>query len=90
MARGWDSKSVEAQVDAASASDRPPPPDEISPAERDRRARRAHATLCRARILQDLELAHEPRYRAMLERALSDVEADLVAIDGETASGARA
>jgi hypothetical protein len=45
-----------------------------------------HAQLCRARILQDLDVAQEPRYRAMLERALRDIEAQLTAIDGEATS----
>jgi hypothetical protein len=85
MARGWDSKSVEAQIDA-SATDSSPAPDETSPAERERQAHRAHAQLCRARILQDLDVAQEPRYRAMLERARRDIEAQLAAIDGEAAS----
>ncbi len=85
MARGWDSKSVEAQIEA-SAADGSPAPDEALPAERERQARRVHAQLCRARILQDLDVAQEPRYRAMLERALRDIEAQLTAIDGEATS----
>jgi hypothetical protein len=87
MARGWDSKSVEAQIDAVS-DETPSSSDEISPAERDRRARRAQARLCRARILQDLEVAHEARYRAMLERALTDIDAQLAAIEAEATSRA--
>jgi len=77
MARGWESKSVEDQQAAAEARDRTAGGRELTAEERDREAKRMTLSLSRSRILQDLQLACDPRHRAMLERALADVDADI-------------
>jgi hypothetical protein len=79
MARGWDSKSVEEQIGAAEeerASRRKPA---VSVEQRERQARRAGLLLSRARILKDLEAADDDRYRALLERTLAHLDAELEA-----------
>jgi hypothetical protein len=81
MARGWESKSVEdqqANADAKSTTSGP----ELTAEERERKARRGTLALSRARILQDLQVACDTRHRAMLERALADVDRQIAAIDG--------
>jgi hypothetical protein len=81
MARGWESKSVEAQQDAAEAQRRPGPP--ISPDEAARRSQRATLMLARSRALADLQQACAPPHRAMLEHAIADLDARLAALDSE-------
>jgi len=77
MARGWESKSVEAQQADASGSvanraDRP-----LSEEERDRYQRRAMLELARKRTAADLSRAGAPVQREMLERALAALDAEL-------------
>ena len=77
MARGWDSKSVEDQIGAAeeakAARSKPP----ITQAERERLARREGLLLSRARIVKELEGSVDSRYRALLERTLAHLDAQL-------------
>lgn len=72
MARGWESKSVEAQQ--ADASARKPAGAPISPEESVRRARLATLTLARARAEADLRTATAEAHRSMLERAIADLD----------------
>jgi hypothetical protein len=77
MARGWESKSVEAQQSEASwsapaATGRPP-----APLEAERIARRRTLELARARTLADLQVATLPAHRAMLERTLAALDAEI-------------
>jgi hypothetical protein len=75
MARGWESKSVEAQQqDADGAAPKAHP---RSPAERERGARRRTLELARARAAADLARARTPAHRQMLEAAIADLDADL-------------
>jgi hypothetical protein len=81
MARGWESKSVEAQIDAASVpASRDSLPD-LTPAQRERLARRSSLLLARARTVKDLESSQHPRYRVILERALADLDTQIAEID---------
>ena len=79
MARGWESKSVEDQQASADAKWTPSGP-ELTPEERERKTKRATLGLSRARILQDLQVACDTRHRAMLEKALADVDAMIAAL----------
>jgi hypothetical protein len=72
MARGWESKSVEAQQDAAVDKTRVAPA--LSPEEAARRAERDTLMLARTRALTDLQTACAPAHRAMLEAAIADLE----------------
>jgi hypothetical protein len=78
MARGWESKSVESQQEAAAA--KPSQAAAFSPEEARRRADRAPLLLARTRALADLQQACAPAYRAMLEQAIADLDRRL----GET------
>jgi hypothetical protein len=75
MARGWESKAVEQQQEeaATSKSARPPKTAEQIAEEK----RRQSIELSRQRILQQLQVACNPRHREMLEKALADLEAQL-------------
>ena len=72
MARGWESKAIEAQQDDASRQTRIGPP--VSRDEASRRARLATLTLARTRTEADLERATASAHRAMLESALADLD----------------
>ncbi len=72
MARGWDSKSVEAQQEEAAASTRLKPA--VDPVEALRQSQRATLMLARTRALSDLQGACAPAHRAMLEQAIADLD----------------
>ena len=72
MARGWESKSVEAQQDAAAEKPRGVAP--LSAEEIRLRTERATLMLARTRALNDLQHACAPAHRAMLEQATADLD----------------
>lgn len=74
MARGWESKSVEAQQEEAGRPAAGGSRAALSADERGRLARRQVLMLARARVHGDLERAAAPAQRAMLERALADLD----------------
>lgn len=75
MARGWESKAVEDQQLEALAR---PSVGAAAPAEdAERQAARNSILLARSRALADLQLACAPAHRAMLERAIQDLDARL-------------
>ena len=78
MARGWESKAVEAQQEAA--SDRRPKAAPLSPADAARATERATVMLARNRALADLQQACTPAHRAMLEQAIAHLDARLAAL----------
>ena len=76
MARGWDSKAVEAQVEAANEEPVDGQP-RLSAEQIEYRRRRANLLLARAQVLQQLEASGNPRHRQMLEAALADLDSKL-------------
>jgi len=81
MARGWESKSVEAQIEEAAAERRAgerPPLDSRQAA---RLRLQQGLELSRRRVLQQLESSRHPRHRRLLEEALADLEAQLARLD---------
>ena len=81
MARGWESKSVEAQQDAANAPRTNTPA--LTPAEAAKKAARATIMLARTRALSDLQKACVPAHRAMLEQAIADLDQRLKDLDAQ-------
>jgi hypothetical protein len=79
MARGWESKSIEAQQDAASQQRQSGPP--ISATTAARRAQRATLMLARSRAAADLQQACAAAHRAMLEQAIADLDERIKEID---------
>jgi hypothetical protein len=77
MARGWESKAVEAQQDEASRSDRAPSHRPLTGGEMERLARRRSLELARARAQADLRAARNPVHREMLQRTLAALDAQL-------------
>ena len=75
MARGWESKSVEAQKEEAAEREAKPP--QLSSEEMARRAKRDSLLLQRTRILSELQNACNPRFRGQLEASLAHLDAEL-------------
>jgi len=76
MARGWESKSVEAQqAEASERSVKPRPP--MSSEEAARWREIESLSLSRHRVLQQLETSQNPRHRKMLQDALADLDEKL-------------
>ena len=72
MARGWESKAVEAQQDAA--QERHTSATRVTPEDAAVKSRRATLMLARTRALSDLQLACAPAHRSMLEQAIADID----------------
>ena len=80
MARGWESKAIEAQQDAALNQQVKAP--KITADDAARRSQRATLSLARTRALADLQRACAPAHRAMLEQAIADLDKKIAALDG--------
>ena len=76
MARGWESKSVEAQQAEASES-RAVPKTRLSPEERAKSQRREGLLLSRKHLAEQMAAAKNPRHRKMLADALAELDARL-------------
>ncbi len=77
MARGWESKAVDAQIHDATESHKNNNPRNLSPEQIDIVRQRKVLELSRVRVASDLENNPEPRYRTLLLRALEDLDAQL-------------
>ena len=83
MARGWESKSVEALIDGAEMHHRSavlaeataPPPEALELIRK-----KENILLSRTRVVRELENAQNPRYIAVLKKALADLDAQLSTI----------
>jgi hypothetical protein len=76
MARGWESKSVEAQIEE-STSDSSANQDNISPDERQTLIKKNDLILSRRRVVQQLEGSTNERYSEFLQRSLAALEAQI-------------
>jgi hypothetical protein len=84
MARGWESKAVEAQLEEKNSREADRAAfEELSPAERARRERLDALKLSRARTLEQLERAAAPAHREMLKRTLLALERDISKLSSE-------
>lgn len=75
MARGFDSKFVEAQQEEAGRKEQLRPP--MTPEQREREGQRQSLELARARAEADLRRATVPAHRRMLEEALKSLVGQL-------------
>jgi hypothetical protein len=80
MARGWESKSVEAQIEE---SDSEPSRNEIrssSPEEIQTQMKKADLELSRKLVLQQLERSDSERYSELLRRTLTGLDSQIAAL----------
>jgi hypothetical protein len=78
MTRGWESKAIEAQQDAAIDVRRTGL--SLTAAEAARRSERATLMLARTGALADLQRACMPAHRATLEQAIANLDQRLAAL----------
>jgi hypothetical protein len=85
MARGWESKSVEDQIEMARnrggrrAKNAVPSQPPI-PAAMETMRRKESLQLSVTHVTQELQSAQNPRYRAVLEKALADLQSQLAKV----------
>jgi hypothetical protein len=70
MARGWESKSIESQIESAESDRRRSAAPPLTPEQTARARERASLELSRKRVLADLAAARHPRHRETLEAGL--------------------
>jgi hypothetical protein len=78
MARGWESKSVEAQIEESESSSNP----EYlgSPGDQQTKFKKNDLLLSRKRVLQQLENSNNERYSELLRRSLDDLDRQIEAL----------
>ncbi|MBZ5567549.1 MAG: hypothetical protein LAN64_06825 [Acidobacteriia bacterium] len=80
MARGWESKSVEAQIE--SKADFPAQPGKTRTADQVQQIiEKKTLELARAKVARELASSQNPRYAQMLRQSLSDLDKKIAAID---------
>jgi hypothetical protein len=74
MARGWESKSVESQIEDAGRQDRG---ESLTPEQREIRRKRESLELSRRRVLQEIEATRSDLRRTSLEQALAFLDEEI-------------
>lgn len=81
VARGWESKSVEEQIDAAESRRAAASADRPTPEQLARQQEIESLRLSRTRVLRDLEAATHPRHRESVQAALKFLDEKLAALE---------
>jgi len=81
MARGWESKAVESQIEAAQSDQAASSEERLTPEKADARRKKETLLLARTHLLQQLQSSQNPRHREMMEKALADLEKLLATMD---------
>jgi len=81
MARGWESKAVEAQIESkttefVAVTKKPRTPDQIQ-----RLIEKRNLEAARAKVRHEIVSTQNERYKEMLARSLKDLENKLAALD---------
>jgi len=77
MARGWESKSVGEQIEAAENEQEKSGKKPLGREQQDRIRKAGILELSRKRVAQDLEKSQDERYQKVLQRALEDLDAQI-------------
>ena len=77
MARGWESKSIESQIESAESSKNTQNKPVRSPADIAALREREGLEMSRIRVLHQMQTCQNPRYRVILEKGLADLETKL-------------
>ena len=80
MARGWESKSVESQMESHESDLRPAGGERRTPEQIEHERQRDGLRLSRTRVLHDLEQCRNARYRKILEESLAYLDAKLAGL----------
>jgi hypothetical protein len=77
MARGWEGTSIEAQIDLPKVVHTSRPMKAPSPESLELIRKKETILLSRTRVVRELGTAQNPRYKAVLTKALADLDAKL-------------
>jgi hypothetical protein len=77
VARGWESKSVEEQINDQQTESETPDKKNPSRLEIDRNSKRESIRLARSRTSRELRSTRDQRYRTLLERTLAHLDSEL-------------
>jgi hypothetical protein len=81
VARGWESKSVEGQIESFASDRRSSPRERPTTEQIDRQRKRDSLTLSRTRVLHDIEKIQNPRHLQILKDSLAYLDAKLSELD---------
>lgn len=81
MARGWESKAVESQIESASERISHARVAQVSSERLQLERERESIELSRTRVRHDIDTATHPRYREMLQRSLAHLDGKIATID---------
>jgi len=77
MARGWESKSIESQIEALKAAEEATGKEQLTVEVAAALRRQETLLLARTHLQQQIDTAQHPRHREMLQCALADLEKQL-------------
>jgi hypothetical protein len=80
MARGWESKSIESQIDDASRNPALTQATRLTAAERQQQLQLNNLMLSRTRILTEMQTACNARFREQLARELAFLDEKIAAL----------
>ena len=80
MARGWESKSVEEQVQEHQSRGEENTKKQLTPEQLESRRKREVLLLSRSRVQKDLQASQNPRHRDQLNSALADLDSQIAAL----------
>jgi len=89
MARGWESKSVESQIETSQSERKETATKRLTPEAAAALRKKETLLLARAHVQQQMQASQHPRHREMLQNALTDLQkqlADLGAIEAAVGS----
>jgi hypothetical protein len=80
MARGWESKAVESQIEDAASRPASGPQRPADPVEVERTRERESLQLARKRVVHDLETSHSFRLEKVLRASLQHLDEKIAAL----------
>jgi hypothetical protein len=83
MARGWESKEVESQIEAREAEKERQKQPMRTAEQMSRERKRDGLLLSRSRVLTDIAKCENPSYRALLQRSLSFLDEQIALLPPE-------
>ena len=89
MARGWESKSVEGQIETAESQRAHSAAARLTPEQQQRQRDRESLELSRSRVVAELASATNPRRRELLEAALRHLEEKIAALGRDATAETR-
>lgn len=83
MARGWESKSVESQIEDAESRAERAQAAKLNAAEVQVQKERESLQLSRTRVMHDLDAAQNPKYKEQLQRSLTYLDEKIANLSTE-------